>query len=85
MTRLLTLSVTIQYSTQILAREIRQQKEIKEIQIWSEVVKIPPQWTLPFAFMRVFLHPPTHSCPNIPASSFTGASNLHKTKGLPSH
>jgi hypothetical protein len=46
---------------------------------------------LGFACMRVFPHPPTLSYPptlfnpTVPASSYTGASNLHGTKGLPSH
>ena len=40
---------------------------------------------LPFASMRVFPHPPIHSCPTTPASPYTGASNLQRTRGLPSH
>ena len=39
----------------------------------------------PAASMRVFPHPPTHTC--LPALVFlyTGASSLYRTKGLTSH
>ena len=37
------------------------------------------------ASMRVLPHPPTHSCLTALAFLYTGASNLHRTKGLPSH
>ena len=40
---------------------------------------------LPFASMRVLLHPLTHSCLTALASPYAGASSLHRTKGLPSH
>jgi hypothetical protein len=39
---------------------------------------------LPFACMRVLLHPPTLSHPTAPASPDAGGSNLPGTKGLPS-
>jgi hypothetical protein len=32
-----------------------------------------------------FPHPPLLSCPTSPSSSYTGASNLPQTKGLPTH
>jgi hypothetical protein len=35
--------------------------------------------------MRVFPHVPTHSHLTALASPYTGASSLHRTKGLPSH
>ena len=48
----------------------------------------PPQFPhpipLPFASMRVLLHPLTHTCLTTPASPYMGASSLHRTKGLPS-
>ena len=37
------------------------------------------------ASMRVLSHPLTHSCPTALAFLYTGASSLHRTKGLPSH
>jgi hypothetical protein len=37
------------------------------------------------ASMRLFPHSPTYSCFPTLAFSYTGASNLHKTKGLSSH
>ena len=37
------------------------------------------------ASMRVLPHPPTHSCLTALAFLYTGASSLHRTKGLPSH
>ena len=40
---------------------------------------------LPSASMRVFLHPLTHSCLTALASPYTGASSLHRTKGLSFH
>ena len=39
----------------------------------------------PPASMRVFPHPPTYSHFPILAFPYTGESNLHRTKGLPSH
>jgi hypothetical protein len=41
--------------------------------------------SLPFASMRVFLHPLTHSCLSTLTSPYAGASNLHRNKGLSSH
>ena len=37
------------------------------------------------ASMRVLPHPPIHSYLTALAFLFTGASSLHRTKGLPSH
>jgi hypothetical protein len=37
------------------------------------------------ASMRVLPHPPTHSSFTDLAFPYTAASNLHRTKGLPSH
>ena len=37
------------------------------------------------ASMRVLPHPPTHSCLTSLAFLYTEASNLHRTKGLPSN
>jgi len=37
------------------------------------------------ASMKVLPQPPTHSCFTASAFSYTGASSLHRTKGLPSH
>ena len=37
------------------------------------------------ASMRVFLHPPTHSCLPTLKFPYTGASSLPRTKGLSSH
>jgi hypothetical protein len=52
-------------------------------------VTLLPPWShncpLPFACMRVFPYPPTPSCPTAPASPYSGASNLPRTKDLPSH
>ena len=45
---------------------------------------IPSPLSLPFASMRVLLHPHTLSCPTAPASQYAGSSNLHRTKRLPS-
>jgi hypothetical protein len=42
---------------------------------------IPP----PPAFMRVFTNPPTQSCYPTLAFPYTGASCIHRTKGLSSH
>ena len=42
-----------------------------------------PLLPLPFASMRVLLHPLTHSCLTALASPYAGASNLHRTKGSP--
>ena len=39
----------------------------------------------PFASIRVFPCPPTHFCPIALVFPYAGASNLHRTKGLPSH
>ena len=46
---------------------------------------LPIPFPPPPASMRVYPHPPTHS--SLPALAFpyTGALNLHVTKGLPSH
>jgi hypothetical protein len=61
---------------------------------WYPTSRLPihqpphPTYTLfplPFASMRVLLHPATLSCPTAPAFPYTGASNLHRTKSLPSH
>jgi hypothetical protein len=41
--------------------------------------------SLPLASMRVLPHPPTLSYSTTSASPYPGASNLHRTKGLPSH
>ena len=41
--------------------------------------------SFPFASMRALSYPPTFSHPAAPASSSVEASNLHRTKGLPSH
>jgi hypothetical protein len=38
-----------------------------------------------FASLRVLPHPSTLSLPTAPALPYAGASNLHRTKGLPSH
>ena len=49
----------------------------------------PPQtschFLLPFASVRVLLHSLTHSHLTTLACPYAGASNLHGTKGLPSH
>ena len=37
------------------------------------------------ASMRVLPHLPSHSCLTTPAFLYTGASSLHRTKGLLSH
>ena len=42
-------------------------------------------FSLPFASMRVLPYPPTFSCRITPTSPYTGASNLHRNKGLTSH
>jgi hypothetical protein len=44
-----------------------------------------PLSPLPFASMRVLLHPFTHSCLTALASPYAGASSCHRTKGLLSH
>ena len=46
---------------------------------------IPP--LLPPTFMKVLLHPLTHSYTRVVTLvlSFTGASDFHRTKVLPSH
>jgi hypothetical protein len=46
------------------------------------ICPLPPPLCL---YMRVLLHPPAHSCPTAPVSPNAGASNLHRTKSLPSH
>ena len=58
----------------------------------SSFLVIPPQptiqsplYTLPFASMRVILHPLTHSHLTALASSSAGASSLYRTKALLSH
>jgi hypothetical protein len=43
-----------------------------------------PLSPLPFASMRVLLHPLTHSCLTALASPYTGALS-HRNKGLSSH
>jgi hypothetical protein len=40
---------------------------------------------LPFAARRLLPHWYTFSCPTVPTSPYTGASNQHRTKGLPSY
>ena len=49
----------------------------------------PPQSSmlssLSFVFKRVLPYLPTHSCLTPPASPFSGATSLHRTKGLPFH
>ena len=47
--------------------------------------EIPYAIPLPPASMRVFLHPPTYTCLPTLALPYTGASSLHRTKGLFSH
>ena len=37
------------------------------------------------AWLRILLHPPSFSCPTDSETNYTGASNLHMTKGLASH
>ena len=37
------------------------------------------------ASMRVLPHPPNHSCLTTLAFLYTGASSLHRAKGLPFH
>ena len=44
-----------------------------------------PFSSLPFASMRIFLHPLTYSGLIAQASPYARASNLHRTKGLPSY
>jgi hypothetical protein len=44
-----------------------------------------PYPLLPPASMRVVPHLPTHSCLNTLAFPYTGASSLHRMKGLSSH
>ena len=44
-----------------------------------------PHLPSPFASTGVLLHPLTHSHCTTLASPYAGASNLHRTKGLPSH
>ena len=48
-------------------------------------LKTPYPILPPPASMRVFPHPPTHSCLTTLASPFDGATSLHRTKHLPSH
>lgn len=53
---------------------------------WVTPPHTPPiPSSLPFASMRVLLHPLTHSRLTAPASPYAGASKRHRTKGLPSH
>jgi hypothetical protein len=56
---------------------------------WLPLHKPPTQHPhsspLPFATMSVLPNPPTLSCPTNPTSTYTGASKLYKTKGLPTH
>jgi hypothetical protein len=40
---------------------------------------------LPFASMRVLLHPLIHTCLSALEFPYAEASSLHRTKGLPSH
>ena len=42
-------------------------------------------FSLSFACIRLLLHLPTLSHPTTPASPYAGASNLLRTKGLPSN
>ena len=44
----------------------------------------PPILSLPFASMRMLLHPLIYSCLNTLASPYAGTSSLHRIKGLPS-
>ena len=45
----------------------------------------PPPYPISPASMRVLPQPPTHSLPPpLPSISYTGASSLHRTKGLTS-
>ena len=48
-------------------------------------LQIPDPIPLYAASMTELPHPPTHSCLTILAFLYTGASSLHKIKGLPSH
>ena len=41
--------------------------------------------SFPFASIKVLLQAFSHSCLTAPASSYSRASNLHRTKSLPSH
>jgi len=52
---------------------------------WSPLHKCPIPSSLLFASKRVLLQSPNHSCLTVLASSYGGASSLHRTKGLPSH
>jgi hypothetical protein len=52
---------------------------------WSPLRNPPTPFNLLFAFMRVLSHPSTHPCLMPLASSYTGETNLHRTKGLSSH
>ena len=45
----------------------------------------PPVPPLHPASMRVLTHSPTYSHPTALSFSYAGASNLHRTKGLPSY
>jgi hypothetical protein len=47
--------------------------------------EIPYLFSPPLASMRVFPHPPTHSCFSVLVFPYTGALSLHRTKGLFSH
>ena len=57
----------------------------------SNVIPLPsflsqnhPSQPFPSATLRVFPHPPSHSLPISLAFPYTGASSLHRIKGLPS-
>ena len=51
------------------------------------VSPLQPPYPIHFypASMRVLPHSPTHSCLTALAFLYSGASNLQRTKGLPSH
>ena len=52
---------------------------------WFPICNPPIPSPLPPASMSVLSHPLTHSYLTATAFPYTGASNLHRTKGLPSH
>ena len=51
------------------------------------VCSLQTPYPVPFspASMTVFPHPPSHSYFTTLAFPYTGASSIHRTKGLPSH
>ena len=52
---------------------------------WSPLCKPPSHLSLSFASKRMLTHPPIHSCLTPLVFLYTGASSLHRTKGLSSH